>query len=65
MLIHYVMWVWFYDMCGWMMTFKTNLRSDWQCQDPGTGDNSTCKLLPDPDSYEGAWLARLGASMAG
>ncbi len=42
-----------------MMTFKTNLRSDWQLQDPGSGENSTCTLLPDPDSYEGAWLARL------
>ena len=41
------------------MTFKTNLRPDWQRQDPGAGDNSTCTLLPDPDSCEGAWLARL------
>ncbi len=59
MLIHYVMWVWFYDMCGWIMTFKTNLRSDWRRLDPGAGDNSTCTLLPDPDSCEGAGLARL------
>ncbi len=42
-----------------MMTFYKSTIIGSIYQDPSAGDNSTCALLPDPSSSEGAWLARL------
>ena len=49
--------VWFYDMCGWMRHLKQiyNLIGSAKIL-----AQSTCTLLPDPDSCEGAWHARCG-----
>ena len=56
MLIHDVMWVWFYDT-----TFYKSITY----QDPGVGDNYTCILLPDPFSCERVWLLKLPVTLAG